>query len=270
MKNKTKALTILSSLLLVTTSLVGCAEKNSAGDIDMIVKKQKLVVGTNSEYPPFEFLTSSSELKGLDISIAKLIGEEISKVYDTDITVEFSDMPFDGLEGALQAGKIDFIAAAFSKTPGREEVALFSDIYYQAKTVLLVKNDTDFETMEDLANKKLGAQLSTIQENFAIDATGDENLVKALSSISTLILELSTNNIDAIVIEKPVAESIISSNSNLKIIDTIAFADDDGYGYAALKTSTKLIEIINNVIEDLKSTGKIDQLLIEASEATGE
>ncbi|MEA4821781.1 MAG: transporter substrate-binding domain-containing protein, partial [Erysipelotrichales bacterium] len=80
----------------------------------------------------------------------------------------------------------------------------------------------------------------------------------------------STNNIDAIVIEKPVAEGIISSNSNLKIIDTIAFADDDGYGYAALKTSTKLIEIINNVIEDLKSTGKIDQLLIEASEATGE
>lgn len=259
MKKFNKSLLSLSVGFL----LVSCGNVVSSGNLDNIVEDGKLIIGTNAEYPPFEFVMVNGELAGLDIELGKLLGEELSTKYNKKIVVEFVDMPFDGLIGSLQANQIDMIAAAFSKNEEREEVVLFSDVYYQAKTVLLAKNQTNISSLDQLSNLKLGAQLGTIQEGFASDLIVNQNNLKALASLTTLVLDLKNDNINAILVEEPVANAIVKNNSDLKVINTLAFADDDGYAFASKKDATKLVDFLNQTIQKWKTDGKIEQLLAD-------
>jgi ABC-type amino acid transport substrate-binding protein len=257
MKKFAKSSLSLASVLI----LASCGSGVSSGNLDRIVESSKIIIGTNAEYPPFEFVTVDGKLAGLDIELGKLLGEELSVKYNKTISVEFVDMPFDGLIGSLQANQIDMIAAAFSKNEEREKVVLFSDVYYQAKTVLLVKNTTSINSIDQLAGLKLGAQLGTIQEGFASDIINNQDNLKALASLTTLTLDLKNNNINAILVEEPVANAIVKNNSDLKVINTLAFEDDDGYAFASKKDATALIAFINETINKWKSSGKIDELL---------
>jgi polar amino acid transport system substrate-binding protein len=257
MKKFSKSFLSLASVLI----LASCGSGVSSGNLDNIVESEKLIIGTNAEYPPFEFVTVDGKLAGLDIELGKLLGTELSAKFNKTIVVEFVDMPFDGLIGSLQANQIDMIAAAFSKNEEREKVVLFSDVYYQAKTVLLVKTSTSISSIEQLATLKLGAQLGTIQEGFASDIIANQANLKALASLTTLTLDLKNNNINAILVEEPVANAIVKNNSDLKVINTLSFDDDDGYAFASKKDATALIAFINEIISKWKSNGKIEELL---------
>jgi polar amino acid transport system substrate-binding protein len=241
--------------------LASCGSGVSSGNLDNIVESQTLIIGTNAEYPPFEFITVNGELAGLDIELGKLLGAELSSKYNKTINVEFVDMPFDGLIGSLQANQIDMIAAAFSKNEEREKVVLFSEVYYQAKTVLLVKNNTSITSIDQLANLKIGAQLGTIQEGFANDIANNQDNVKALASLTTLTLDLKNNNVNAILVEEPVANAIVKNNTDLKVINSLSFDDDDGYAFASKKEASALISFINETIIKWKNSGKIEELL---------
>lgn len=261
----------LSTVALVTTFALGVASCSSVkahgGDLQGILESQTLVVGTNAEYAPFEYISSKTgKVVGYDIELVNLFESFIETKYNIDLKVVIKDMTFDGLIGSMTANQIDFIAAAFSKDEEREQTLLFSDIYYQAQTVLVVKeNYNDITDYDSLNGKKLGAQLGTVQVDFATGATGESN-VKALGSLATLILDLAVGNVHALVVEKPVAQNIVSKNSGYKIIDTIAFADDDGYGFATNKGNEALVAELNEFISINQQNGKFDELFVKAQE----
>ena len=50
------------------------------------------------------------------------------------------------------------------------------------------------------------------------------------------------------------------------IIDTISFADDDGYGFATNKGNEELVELLNEFIQLNKENGKFDEMYITAQE----
>ena len=249
----------------------------SGGNLKEIVKKKKLIVGTNAEYAPFEYLACSlekvcyrEEVIGYDIDIVNLIANEIGERYQISLEVKIKNMSFDGLLGSLKANQIDIIAAAFTKTSQREKFVLFSDIYYQAKTVLVVKeNDTSINDYEDLYKKKIGVQMGTIQNDFALDAVENDNQVRSIAAIASLILDLSIGNVDVLMVEKPVGQNIISKNKGYKIIDSISFPDDEGYAFATNKKQDDLIALINDVIKENKKNGILEQLYVEAVEKAG-
>ncbi|MFA6942337.1 MAG: transporter substrate-binding domain-containing protein [Bacilli bacterium] len=262
-----KGLTLMLSVLAVT-SLSGCGNVSGhGGDLEAIVKTKTLVVGTNAEYAPFEYLKgASTEVYGYDMDVVSLIKEEIESQYDIDLKVVVKDMAFDGLIGSMNANQIDFIAAAFSKNDERAKSVLFSDIYYQAETVLVVKEGnnsiTDYASLAGLA---IGAQLGTVQVDFASEAVTSSGSVKPLGSIATLLSDLSVGNIDALMVEKPVAQNIIAKSSGYKIIDNIAFPDDDGYAFASnYNIGEDLINLINGVITVNKENGVLDGLFVDA------
>ena len=137
MKLKAK-LNLFLSLFLTVILLTSCNPNLNNGTLEMIVKNKTLVVGTESGYAPYEFLDKNGNLQGLDIEIVKLIGKEIGKEYDINVTVKFVDQNFEGLLGALQAGTIDMIAAAYSVTDDRKEAVDFSNIYIEETPVIVV------------------------------------------------------------------------------------------------------------------------------------
>ena len=150
-------------------ALAGCgkdAANNSSNNQGAADGKKIIVMGTNAEFPPFEY-REGEKVVGFDVEIAKKIAEKLGA------ELQIEDMTFDGLIPALEAGKIDFIAAGMSITEERKKNVDFSNGYYKASQVIItLKDNTEINGPEDLENKTIGVQLGT---------TGDEEAQKSRS-----------------------------------------------------------------------------------------
>ena len=161
---KKKINLFMVTILILSSILVACGnEKAEPYTLKGIQKKGKLVLGTNADYPPFEFHTiidGKDEIVGLDIEIAKYIADELG------VELEIKDMEFEKLLGGLSTGMLDIVIAGMNPDPEREKEANFTDIYYEANFAVLVNKENDFEitSIEDLEGKSIGVQIGTTQE----------------------------------------------------------------------------------------------------------
>ncbi len=101
---------------------------------DQIGTEGTLIVGTNAEFPPFEYVIGNDQIVGFDIEIAKLIAKKVNK------TLEIQNMEFDALIAAVASGKVDFVIAGMTVLPDRLENADFSDSYYTSHQVIIVRD----------------------------------------------------------------------------------------------------------------------------------
>ena len=91
-----------------------------------------LVMATNAEFPPYEYY-EGDEIIGLDADFAQAIADRLGM----DLKIE--DMAFDSIIPAVTSGKADFGAAGMTVTEERQQQVLFSDTYYTARQVIIVK-----------------------------------------------------------------------------------------------------------------------------------
>ena len=119
-----------------------------------VQERGRLIIGTAADYPPFAFYTEAFELDGFDVALARLLGERLG------VEVEFSDMAFDGLAGALQVGQIDAAIAAISVTDARRAVVDFSSVYHVSEDAALARTDSGIalRSLADLAPYRVGVQ----------------------------------------------------------------------------------------------------------------
>jgi arginine/lysine/histidine transporter system substrate-binding protein len=260
-------------LFAVSATIVSCGESDvfgTGGDLEKILSSKKLVVGTEATYAPFEYTDSAGNILGFDVDVIDLVKAKIDATYDTDIDVVFKSLNFDGLITSLNANQIDLIAAAMTITDERAESVLFSDPYFTAESVVVVLEDNSAITsMETLKSAVCGAQLGTVQgDTISSTADGWNSSNKTLTSVSDLVLALQAKSIDALVVEKPVAQSIIAKQSGMKIVSTdlINFDDAGDYGIASNYTiGADLITLVNGVIAEGTADGSLTTLFEEAA-----
>lgn len=253
---------VVASLFLLSACGSSSSEDTSVSDIK---DKGTLVVALNPEFAPFEFKTlvdSKDTIVGADVEIAKAIAEELG------VDVKFSSMSFNNVLASLQSGKADIAISGISATEERKKAYDFSDPYYEAENVILIrKTDIDKYTDTDsLDGLSVGTQKGSIQETVASEQLTGAKVV-SLTQNSEMINELKNSQIEAVVLEKPIAEGYVVNNSDLTISDITLTSDDaDAYAVALPKGSTKLTKKVNKVIKELKESGKIDQFIQEAYE----
>ncbi|MGL5693584.1 MAG: transporter substrate-binding domain-containing protein [Peptostreptococcaceae bacterium] len=128
--------------VIISTSMVGCTLSNDGNDssnknkLEEIKERGTLMVATSAEYPPYEFhemIDGKDTIIGLDAMIAKDIADEIG------VELEFVDMDFDGVLGAINADKADIVLAGMTATDERKENANFSEPYYFEKNRIIVR-----------------------------------------------------------------------------------------------------------------------------------
>lgn len=252
MKQKNKAIFSVVAILVVGLSLAGCV-----GEDD----ENKIIVGTSADFPPFEYIDESGTIVGFDVEMVTKILE------DEGYTVEVQDIAFDSLIPSLQNGKIDVIAAAMTITDEREQQIDFSDPYYNADQSVLVRvgSNLNLTTSQDLQNYTVAAQTGTtgaswIQENLVDNGNMSEDDFKRYETYTLAVLDLVNENIDAIVLDKPVAESYVK-NQNVEIKMTII--TNESYGIGVKQGNTELLEKINVGLATLMESSDWDALILK-------
>jgi ABC-type amino acid transport substrate-binding protein len=257
---------ILFMFILSQATLPAAAEEAAGSKIEQIKKGGKLVVGTSADYPPYEFHLlneQEGELVGIDIDIARMIAQELG------VKLEIKDIIFSRLLDALEAGKIDIAIAGLHPTETRKKKANFSDIYYQAIQAIVIRteNTDKIKTIEDLRGKIIGVQKDTIQEDMARNHIEGANFV-VRETIEELIINLQKGLVDALILEKPVAESYVQRNKGFVIVTSKEFLDKMGSAIALRKSDNDLLTEINRILKKMKEENKIEEFVENAKVLT--
>lgn len=214
-------------------------------------KKEKIYVGTNAEFPPFEYLEGSNVV-GFDIDFINAIAAEMGK------EVVIKDMSFDGLLPALQTNKVDVVIAGMTATEERMKAVNFSQPYYSANQVIILAEDnTDIKDFADLKGKAVAVMLG-FTGDVVVSEMADVK-VERFNAAYAGIMALQNGKVDAVVLDSETANNYVAKNSGLKLAEGKGEAED--YAIAVKKQDAKLLEEINKAIDKIKADGTFAKLI---------
>ena len=212
----------------------------------------KLTMSTNAAFPPYEMTADDGSFEGIDIDVAAAIADKLG------LELQVDDMDFDAALLAAQNGKSDMVMAGVTVTDERQKVMDFSDTYAEGIQSVIVPEDSDIASVDDLAGKTIGTQRGTTGYIYCTDDFGEDSVV-AYDNGLTAVQALNNGQVDAVVIDNAPAKEFVAANTGLKILDT-AYAQED-YAIGVAKGNTALLDAINGALEELQADGTLQSIV---------
>ena len=252
MKNLNKIFALVLALCMLLC-FAGCGTKDTGSDADA---KAKLVMATNAEFPPYEYHEGDA-IVGIDAEVAALIAEKLG------MELEIADVDFDSIIPGVQQGKYDMGMAGMTVTDERLEKVTFSDSYAKGVQVVIVKEDGDIASLDDVNGKKVGVQQGTTGDIYASDTVekggyGEENVTKYANG-ALAVEALKAGKVDCVIIDNDPAKAYVAANEGLKILDT-EYANED-YAICFAKENTELQTKVNNALKELIADGSVQKIV---------
>jgi lysine-arginine-ornithine-binding protein len=242
------SLLAILALLAATFLATGCGDDNggssSSSDLNTIAAG-KLRVGSDIPYAPFEF-GRDPNYQGFDVDIVN----EVAKRLKLEAT--FVKTPFDPIFRNLAQGRFDMVASAATITPERQKTVDFSVPYFPADQSLMIKRGSDIKTTDDLAGKRVGAQVGTTGADYAMDKVKADS-VRTYDLIDDAFKALQTGQVDAVINDFPVSKYAERSKKDLQVVQRIATGEKYGLGFN--KDDTKLRQEVNKALNKMKDDG---------------
>ena len=217
-------------------------------------KTEKLYVGTNPEFYPFEYL-ENGKIVGFDADLIEAIGNKLGK------EIVWKNIAFDGLLPALQSKKIDVIIAGMTATEERKKFVNFSEPYFTSSQVIILnsenKESLEIKSYNDLPNHTVGVVLGYTGD-VAISKVPNVN-IQRFNGASEAIMALKAKKVQAVIIDSEPAKNYVQNNKGLQLISTDIAKEE--YSIAVSKDNTQLAEEINNAYKALVEDGSYQKLM---------
>ena len=229
------------------------ADAAAAEDAELVtVTEGKLTMSTNAAFPPYEMTTDSGDLEGIDIEVAGAIAKKLG------LELQVDDMDFDAALLAAQQGKSDIVMAGVSVTEERQKVMEFSDSYATGVQVIIVKEDSEIASVEDLEGKMIGTQRGTTGNIYCTDDYGEDHITTYDNGL-TAVQALMNGQVDCVVIDQEPAKAFVAANQGLKILETEYVSEDYAIGMA--KGNTALQSAVNKALAELQEDGTVQSIV---------
>ena len=252
--------------LTLAVASYGCVQQTSAvsnvpmdGETDSIstsvpdLEGEVILIGSDTTYPPFGFVTEDNEIVGFDVDLLDAICDIVN------CTPNFQSTSFDGIFTALAAGEFDAVASAITITEERAQIVDFSRPYLQAGQIVTTSINSPINGPEDLSEQMVGVQLGTTGDLVASEYTSHGNIMR-YETIDLAMQALAQGDIDAVITDAPTSSDIINKQfpSTLKMVGN-PFTSEY-YGIAVQPNSSELTLAFNEAISILDENGKLAEI----------
>lgn len=245
--------TILISTIILLNNDKSSLESVQDPFLKAIQNRGEIIIGTDATYPPMESIDEQGNFLGMDIDIANEIA------LDLDVKARFVNIAWEDIFDAVREGRVDIIISSITITSDRIRIMDFSDPYFNAGQVVIVKiGNQDINRAQDLKNYNVGVQLGTTSEEEVKKYVSDPSFVKTYENYNLAKDDLLIGKIDAIVTDYPGAVGLTAQEESLEIVGQ-PFTQEF-YGVVTQKGQQVLLSQINNTIRRLKIEGKLKVL----------
>ena len=220
-------------------------------------QKDTIVVGTNAEYAPFEYLDSNGNLTGFDIDLMNAIAKE------ENVNIKWVDLPFDSLLGSIEAGDIEAIAASIAPTKERAQSVDFSDVYYTGSQSIVYRTGDEYTDFSELTGKTIAVLEGSQSDLIASGENKDYGIVsgatvKRFKNASSAIMELKNKGADVVIIDTIMAEIYCRQTDGIKSIPVEGTEEDTVF--CVQKGNSDCAQLLNDGLKKVKENGTYDEL----------
>ena len=245
MKKRVLAIVLAALIAALTFSLAGCGKKPETDS-------KVFIMGIDPEYPPFSYLGDDGNYTGFDVDVCKAACDYLG--WDFQVF----GVNWDQKLVQLDAGECDCVWSGMTILDSMKEAGyVISKPYFDNEQVLLVKAESGYKSSADLAGKDVAVQLGTSGESLLnedlADLAGTFGKVVTCDSFLKCFTELEGNAVDAVFVDRPVADSYVAEHEGFVIIDEDLGAEQ--YGIAFRSGDTELCEQIESAVDALVANG---------------
>lgn len=262
-----KKIIFILTVTLATFLIISAASAESMFDFfnsdesDQTNTDDNFIIGFNAQFPPFGYTDANGEYTGFDIELVK----EVCKRNNWTLKLQpVIDWPSKQLE--LDSGEIDCIWSEFTIN-GRENDYTWSEPYFKNTPYIIVKSDSNINTLDDLKGKTLEIQagtsvLDSIKNNATINGTYKK--ITEVDGYNTALMDLDSGVCDGIIVDSGLANYLVIENKDLKLLNkSIA---EENYGIGFKKGNTELKDQVQKTLYEMFADGTVDKIAQNYSE----
>ncbi len=218
----------------------------------------ELVVGYDNSYPPYGFIGDDGEPTGFDLDLAAKVCEL------KDWELETVAIDWDAKDALLEQGSINCIWNGFTME-GREDKYTFSDPYMLNEQVVVVKADSDIDSLEGLADKTVITQAGSAALEVLEDEEGQAKLAETFASLDTIsdynqaFMQLESGMVDAVACDLSIAAYQMSANEDTykQLPESLS---SEHYAVGFKLGDEALAQEVTKALEELYSNGTVEEL----------
>ena len=278
MISKKKIASVIMAVLMIGSLMTACGsatDSSSAGsetktvkaadDKNSVLKTGVLRVGMECGYAPYNWTQNTDEngavqihdtknyAYGYDVMMAKALAEKLG--WEVDVY----KIDWDSLPVALQSGKIDCVIAGQSVTAEREKTVDFTEPYYYASIVGLVKQDSEYANATSVADLKgvtASSQINTVWYDKMLPQIEDATIKPAFESVPNMLVALDSGAINFVCTDRPTAMAACISHPDLKMLEfpdgEFKASDEDiNIGISVQEGNKELVDKLNSVLSEM-------------------
>lgn len=224
---------------------------------DAIKEKGEIRIGVKCDSPPFGATGTSGEPIGIEVEMAKKIGEFAFGAADKAV---LSCVTSESRISSLNSGKVDLILATLGRFPAREEVIDFSNIYFWGTSNVLIPKDSPVQKLSDLENKSLlivkgGSQIKWLKENIP-----GLSLLQ-LNTTADGVQALRQGRADGFVGDGGLIYTLAANYDDLRVVEEGLDLGVNGIGLR--KNEPELKAFVNAVLDELRNEGFYQKVIPE-------
>lgn len=253
-----------AAVLVLALGLAGCGGggdgggngggggNGAAGELELI-NEGTLTVCSDVPYPPFD-MREGGEYTGFDGDVVNAIAENLG------LEVKLQDSSFDALQSglALNSNQCDMVSAAMTITEEREENVDFTDGYYDSYQSLLVPEDSDITSIEDLSGKRVAVQQGTTGQAYAQENAPEDAQLVTFPSDGEMYTAIKAGQVDAILQDYPPNYSH-QEDGGFTIVEE--YDTGEQYGFAVREEGSEaLLEALNEQLDQLEQDGTLEKI----------
>lgn len=214
-------------------------------------------VAMNAQFPPFESMNSAGQIEGFDVDVMNAIAKE------EGFKVTYHQQAWDGIFASLKAGDNDILISGITITDDRKKEMLFSEPYYKITQVVLVPQDKNIASVEDLKKMdKVGVTIGTTGDLAAQKILGatSEKIIR-LENLPLMLKEVETGAVDAVISDSAVVADYVKKKGDkgFTMVEVPDFTVEY-YGIAVRQDDKALMDKINSGLKKIQASGEYDKI----------